>query len=538
MRKITWLGILGMAGVVGAGCAESDDTVATTGQAVQSPVMTVSAEIQHDISGPLRDVPVVHAAAAKEPREHPIGRFKIPGPDLEDTVVQSAHAPLSPLAATTTGLNVPGVGNGDFGFAPNAAPPDTNGVVGTTQYVQWVNESFAVFDKTTGAIAAGFPKVGNSIWANFSDANGSPSRCSTANDGDPIVQFDKAAQRWILTQFVVSSQPFLQCVAVSTTADATGTYARYSFSYPNFNDYPKMSVWPDGYYITFNIFTNTFQGALACAYDRTAMLAGAAATQVCFQQPNTIASLLPSDLDGSTAPPAGSPNFLVDIASTSSINVFKFHVDFATPANSTFTKAATLTVAGFAEACSGGTCIPQAGTKQQLDSLGDRMMYRNAYRNFGDHEALVFSHSVSGGRRKPTGIRWYELRSPGNGNFSVFQQATFQPDALFRWMPSVAMDKVGDIAIGYSLSSSTTNPAIGYSTRTAADAPGVLANEVIFKQGAGSQLSNLSRWGDYSAMTVDPTDDCTFFFTSEYQKTNGTFNWSTQFTSFKIAGCQ
>jgi len=532
MRKITWLGILGMAGMVGAGCAETDDTVATSAQQVQSPVMTVSAAVQHDVSGPLRDVPVDHTIT--ERKEHPIGRFKTPGPDLEDPVVQSAHvqAPLSPLAATTTKLNVPGVGNGDFGFAPNAAPPDTNGVVGTTQYVQWVNESFAVFDKTTGAIAAGFPKQGNSIWAGFGGS------CETTNDGDPIVQFDKAAQRWILTQFVVSVQPFQQCVAVSTTSDATGSYARYAFQYANFPDYPKLSVWTDGYYISFNIFTNTFQGALACAYDRTAMLAGAAATQVCFQQPNTVAGLLPSDVDGSTAPPAGSPNFLVDIASTSSLNLFKFHVDFATPANSTFTGPTKITVAGFAEACNGGTCIPQAGTKQQLDSLADRLMYRNAYRNFGDHEALVFSHSVSGGRRAPTGIRWYELRSPGNGNFSVFQQATFQPDTLFRWMPSIAMDKVGDIAVGYSLSSSTTNPAIGYSTRTPTDAAGTLANEVIFKKGGGSQLTGLSRWGDYSAMTVDPVDDCTFFFTSEYQKANGTFNWSTQFTSFKVNGCQ
>jgi len=535
MRKITWLGILGMAGVVGAGCAESDDTVATSGQDVQSsqsPVMTVSAAVQHDISGPLRDVPVDHTV--KERKEHPIGRFRVAGPDLEDTVVQTTHAPasLSPLAATTTGINVPGVGNGDFGFAPNAAPPDTNGVVGTTQYVQWVNESFAVFDNKTGAIAAGFPKNGNSIWAGFGGA------CETNNDGDPVVQFDKAAQRWILTQFSVSTTPFLQCVAVSTTADATGTYARYSFSYPNFPDYPKMGVWPDGYYISFNIFTNVFQGALACAYDRVAMLAGAPATQVCFQQPNTVASLLPSDLDGSTAPPAGSPNVFVGLATTTSLNQFKFHVDFATPANSTFTKAAAITVASFAQACSGGTCIPQSGTKQQLDSLGDRAMYRLAYRNFGDHEAMLLSHSVSTGRRTPTGVRWYELRRAASGDFTVFQQATFQPDALFRWMPSVAMDKVGDIAVGYSLSSSTTHPAIGYSTRTAADAPGILANEVIFKQGAGSQLTGLSRWGDYSAMTVDPVDDCTFFFTSEYQKANGTFNWSTQFTSFKVNGCQ
>jgi hypothetical protein len=522
--------------MVGAGCAASDDdTVDPNAQAAQSPVMTVAASVDHDISGPLRDVPVDHTAPTKVRREHPIGRFRTAGPDMDDQVVQAAPGPN---ASTTIGLNFPGVGNGDYGFDPNSAPPDTNGVVGTTQYVQWVNQSFAVFSKTTGAIVAGFPKQGNAPWAGFTEANGSLSRCATANDGDPIVQFDKAAQRWILTQFVVSSQPFLQCVAVSTTSDATGSYARYSFQYADFPDYPKMGVWPDAYYITFNIFGSTFLGGLACAYDRTAMLAGAPATQICFGPIPSFASPLPADLDGSTPPPAGSPNFFVNLQTTTSLNLFKFHVDFATPANSTFTGPTAIPVPGFAVACSTGACIPQADTKQKLDGLSDRLMYRLAYRNFGDHEAMVVTHSVSTGRRTPSGVRWYELRSPGTGTFSVFQSATFAPDANFRWMGSAAMDKLGDIAIGYSVSSATTRPGMAYATRTPADAPGTLADETTIITGGGSQLTGLSRWGDYSAMSIDPVDDCTFFFTSEYLKANGTFNWSTQIASFKVAGCQ
>jgi hypothetical protein len=269
------------------------------------------------------------------------------------------------------------------------------------------------------------------------------------------------------------------------------------------------------------------------------MLAGAAATQVCFQQSTSVASLLPSDLDGSTAPPAGSPNFFVDIASTTSLNLFKFHVNFGTPSLSTFTGPTVIPIAGFAEACrNGGACIPQSGTKQQLDSLSDRLMYRLAYRNFGNHEALLVTHSVSTGSRKPAGVRWYELRSPGTGTFSVFQSATFAPTAAFRWMPSAAMDKLGDIAVGYSVSSSTTHPGIAFATRTPADPAGTLSNETTIITGGGSQLTGLNRWGDYSAMTIDPVDDCTFFFTSEYQKANGTFNWSTQITSFKVNGCQ
>jgi len=230
------------------------------------------------------------------------------------------------LAATTAGLGFAGVGNGDYGFAPNAAPPDTNGAVGATQYVQWVNESFAVFDKTTGAKVYG-PAAGNTLWSGFGGG------CQTNNDGDPIVQYDKAANRWIFTQFSVSTTPYLQCIAISTTSDATGTYNRYSFSYSNFPDYPKLGVWPDAYYITFNMFQgNFFAGSALCAYNRSAMLAGTAATQQCFQLSSSFGGVLPSDLDGSTAPPAGTPNFMLNFGSNS-LNLWKFHVDWATPAN-------------------------------------------------------------------------------------------------------------------------------------------------------------------------------------------------------------
>lgn len=519
---------LWLVGLVGAGCAVEDSTVETTAQVAGPPAMEVSAAVQYDVSGPLRDMTPSRRASG-EHAERPLRRVQINGPEVEDAVVQSAPGPA---ASTQPGLNFAGVGNGDYGFAPDAAPPDTNGVVGATQYVQWVNESFAVFDKATGAIAPGFPKRGNTVWAGFGGG------CETNDDGDPVVQYDKAANRWILTQFSVSTSPFLQCVAVSTTSDATGSYARYAFQYTNFPDYPKLGVWPDGYYITFNMFTNTFQGAQVCAYDRTRMLAGQAATQICFQLSASFASLLPSDLDGATAPPAGSPNFLLNIVS-GNLNLWKFKVNSFSPASATLTGPTAIPVASFNPACrNGGACIPQAGTSQQLDSLSDRLMYRLAYRNFGNHEAMVVNHSVATSRKGPAGIRWYELRSPGTGTFSLFQQGTFAPDSASRWMGSVAMDKLGDLAIGYSASSSATIPSLRYATRTPADAPGTLANEVILKNGGGSQLTGLNRWGDYSAMTIDPVDDCTFFFTSEYLKANGTFNWSTQIASFKIAGCQ
>jgi hypothetical protein len=395
-----------------------------------------------------------------------------------------------------------------------------------------------VFDKSTGAIAFGFPKAGNTLWAGFGGG------CETNNDGDPIAQYDKAANRWVLTQFSVSTTPYLQCVAVSTTSDATGTYNRYAFSYGNtqFPDYPKLGVWPDAYYVTYNIFNNgsTFGGAKACAFDRAAMIAGSAATQVCFQLSTSFGGLLPSDLDGSTAPPVGTPDFFLNFGSNS-LRLWKFHVDFATPTLSTFTGPTTIPVAAFSAACSGGgTCIPQPNTRQKLDSLADRLMYRLAYRKFGDHESLVVNHSVSvGGNKRSTvtGIRWYELRDP-SGTPTVFQQGTFSPDSASRWMGSIAMDKVGDIALGYSVSSSTVFPSIRYTGRVPTDPTGTLQSENSILISSGSQLSNLSRWGDYSSLTVDPVDDCTFWYTTEYLKSSGTFNWSTRIASFKFPGCQ
>jgi hypothetical protein len=444
----------------------------------------------------------------------------------------------SPTAASApaTTLNFLGVGKGFPGFTVNSAPPDTNGAVGATQYVQWVNSSFAVFSKSNGAVVYG-PAAGNTLWSGFGGA------CQSDNDGDPIAQYDKAAQRWVMTQFAVAAgPPYFQCLAVSTTSDATGTYNRYSFSFATFPDYPKLGVWPDAYYLSFNMFasgTGPFDGADACAFDRAGMLTGAAAKPAqCFQQGTSVASLLPSDLDGANPPPAGSPAYFVNIpnaTTASSLGLWKFHTDWTTPANSTFTGPATITVASFTQACQGGTCIPQSGTTTQLDSLADRLMYRLAYRNFGDHEALVVNHSVVAGAT--SGVRWYEIRSPGTVP-TVYQSGTYAPsDGKWRWMGSVAMDAVGDMAVGYSKSSSTAFPSINYTGRSSTDSLGTLETEATLFAGPGSQTRRLTRWGDYSAMSIDPVDDCTFWYTNQYLPANGSFNWSTRIGDFKFSGC-
>jgi len=394
--------------------------------------------------------------------------------------------------------------------------------------VQWVNTSFAIFNKSNGALIAG-PTAGNTLWSGFGGG------CQSNNDGDPIVAYDKLSQRWVFSQFSVTTTPYLQCIAVSTTSDATGTYNRYSFQYSNFDDYPKMSVWPDAYYETFNMFAGgtTFVGADACAYDRAAMLNGTTATQVCFQQGTSVGGLLPADLDGTTAPPAGSPNYMLYFG-TNNLNLFKFHVDFTNPSNSTFTGPTVINVAAFSPLCAGGTCVPQPGTTQQLDSLADRLMYRLAYRNFGSHESLAVNHSVVAG--SGGGVRWYEIQNP-SGTPVVAQQSTFAPDSNYRWMGSIAMDQAGDMALGYSVSSGSLSPSVRFTGRVPTDPASTMETEVNIVSGSGSQNGNLSRWGDYSAMQVDPVDDCTFWFTEEYMKTTGSFNWNTRIASFKFPGC-
>jgi hypothetical protein len=491
----------------------------------------VYGEIKHDISPHLRNI---HPVQPPEGVRRIIHLRKIPRTPAvvlqEDQVLQSIAEPRVP---TVSGLNFEGIGQGFVGsngstYSVTFAPPDTNGSVGATQYVQWVNTSFAVFDKATGNVTYG-PAAGNTLWTGF----GGP--CQTDNDGDPIALYDKAANRWIMTQFAVSGgPPYYQCIAVSQTSDATGAYYRYAFQFSNFNDYSKIGIWPDAYYMSFNMFQgNTFLGSNVCAMDRSSMLNGLPAAMQCFQLGSSFGGLLPSDLDGNTAPPSGAPNYFLNFG-VNSLNLWKFHVDWASPGNTTLTGPANIPVAAFSEACGGGACIPQIGTNQRLDSLGDRLMYRLAYRNFGDHEALVVNHSVTAG--SSVGIRWYEIRSPG-ATPAVYQQGTFAPDSNYRWMGSIGMDKTGNIALGYSVSGSSMFPAIRYTGRASGDPLGTLQAENTILNGSGSQTRTLDRWGDYSAISIDPQNDCTFWYTNEYLQSNGTFNWHTRIASFKFPSC-
>ena len=485
--------------------------------------------VYQDVSQPLRDIPPQAGSKARKPVEDMDRMPQAQSTTVADPVVQSSASALMP----TPSASFEGLGAGISGFSVTGVPPDPNSAVGASQVVEIVNTSFGVFNKT-GSILYG-PAATNTLWSGFGGY------CQSTNDGDGVVRYDRAAARWVITQFAnvrSTSGPYFECIAVSQTSDATGAYYRYAFQYSNFPDYPKLSVWPDAYYVTYNLFNSSgtsFLGSEDCAMNRSAMLTGAAATQQCYTTSTSYGGLLPADVDSATAPPSGEPNLVVAMGTTSTtLAYWKFHVDWANSANSTFTGPTNLTVASYSQACSGGTCIPQAGTTQQLDSLADRLMFRLAYRNFGDHESFVVTHSVTAGTS--TGVRWYELRLSG-GNPTVYQQGTFAPDSNYRWMPSGAMDKSGDIAVGYSVSSSSLNPGIRYAGRLASDALGTMGQgEATLTNGTGSQTS-YSRWGDYTSMSIDPSDDCTFWYTDEYLTSTGNFNWHTRIGSFKFSQC-
>jgi subtilase family serine protease len=468
------------------------------------------------------------------------------GPKSFDPIVQSSPAPqLVPPPS----LAFEGVGN-----LNGVLPPDTNGAVGPNHYVQWVNLSFAVYLRgaagSTPSLIYG-PVAGTTLWTGFGGA------CETANNGDPVVRYDRLADRWVLSQLALPNSflglylaPFYQCIAVSATPDPTGPYYRYQYSFNKLNDYPKFGVWPDAYYMTMNQFSPpllSFAGEGVLAFDRASMLAGQPAGMISFDLSSVdmnLANMLPSDFDG-PPPPAGAPNYYMQVDDDAwgyapdQLQLWKFHVDWTTPSNSSFTHAVSLPTAAFDSSLCGGSsnCVPQPGTTVTLDTLSDRLMYRLQYRNFGDHESLVVNHTVDVDGTDHAGVRWYEIRDP-NGTPVIYQQGTYAPDSDHRWMGSAALDSAGNLALGFSVSSASLYPTIRYAARLATDPLGTLAQgETTLIAGSGSQTNSSGRWGDYSMMTVDPRDDCTFWYTQEYYAATSDAGWQTRIGTFALPPC-
>jgi hypothetical protein len=453
-------------------------------------------------------------------------------------------APAPRMPAPSVGFE--GVPNVDF-----VLPPDTNGDVGPNHYMQWVNLSFGIWDKAGHQLVGPLP--GNALF------EGLGGDCETHNDGDPIVLYDQAADRWLASQFALfgSDGGHHQCIAISQTGDPTGAWFQYDFliSDTKVNDYPKFGVWPDAYYMSVNLFdevTFGFAGAGAAAFERDRMLTGDPGARMVFFDLFAVdprfGGQLPADLDGLVPPPAGAPGIFLEADddafgfASDRLSMWQFDVDWSNPSSSTFgvdgQPNAFLNTTPFEmELCGFAPCIPQPDTVQRLDTLADRLMHRLQYRNFGTHQALVVDHTVDVDGTDHAGVRWYELRSTGFG-WSIFQQGDHSPDAASRWMGSAAMDGSGNIAVGYSLSSSSIFPSLAAAGRLVGDPDGVLSQpERVLKAGAGSQLHPLARWGDYSMLAVDPVDDCTFWFTSEYLEATSDADWHTWVSAFKFPSC-
>lgn len=477
---------------------------------------------------PLRDIaPIIPGERKRAWKNDLVGNATIENPpfDLEvpenlDVVDAVVHGNAQRDEDYWPLRSVMGLGNVNGVF-----PPDTEGDVGPDHYFLMINSSFAIYSKE--GIKLYGPADNSTLWDGF------PGPWSSTNDGDPIVVYDEGADRWFASQFAVHTNDgsFWELVAISETGDPLGAWYRYAFEFNYFNDYPKFGVWHNAYLGTFNYFNSSatsYVGGGAVALERDAMLAGDPDAQmIVFPISNSKYGILPADYDG-TPPPSDEPAWFAHINRTGNkqLEIWKADINWNNPGSSTYSMQNSLVVEGF-NASVGS--IPQPGTTQTLDAIGGQLMFRLQYRNFGDYSTLVANHTVTANAR--ASIRWYELRKTTT-NWSIYQQGTWQPDNDFRWMGSIAMNANGNIAVGYSVSSSTTYPSIRYAGRTA-NAPLGQFNipETTIVEGTSSQ-TNVNRWGDYSTMSIDPTDDSTFWYAQMYRLGS---NWRTQFASFNFA---
>ena len=463
-----------------------------------------------------------------------------------------AIARSSLVAMPTPSLSFIGLSNYDniTAFGAVIIPPDTIGDVGPNHYVQAVNALVRIFDKDGRAITQPFKM--SQLFEPLGTA------CSTRDDGEPVVLYDSLADRWLLSQYCNNFPPFRQMIAVSKTGDPEGAYHLYEFVMPNIrlNDVAKFGVWPDGYYMSTEEFIGSdFAGVGIFAFERAKMLAGdASAAYIYFNRPSTTTSrrsnLLAADLDGLIPPPAGSPNVFIGYTATEygdardAIRLFDFHADFANPLSSTFTEQAEspLAVAAFDPTSPDGrTDISQPAPGEKLDANSDRLNYRASYRNLGTSESIVVNQTVRlSSEPYRAGVRLYELRRAG-GVFSVAEQATIGNGPSSRWIAGAAQDHQGNLAVGYNHVADDKPPSIYYTGKLASEPAGTFRDEATLIEGTGVQKAFGFRWGDYSGMSVDPADDCTFWMTGEYytleSQNFSDFTWLTRIGKFKFPEC-
>lgn len=455
------------------------------------------------------------------------------------------------LGAGFSGSKLPG------GVTPTGTPHagiDISLAVGPDHIFQILDGNMAVFTKkgkkypSTGKLLYG-PVPNNTVFAGFGE------RCGVSNNADSVVRYDQLAKRWLIVVPVFTRPPgnpqgpYAMCYAVSATSDPLGSYYRYEFERPLFPDYPRPAVWPDGYYNPTSTSDNLLPGIITqkqeCIADRRKMLRGQPATEQCVVIDSAV-FMLNADIYGTRKPHRGAPNILMSTGGTQLLNRFeddgiyfyKVHVDWKDAAKTTVSRPQKIAVAPYHYLCNGqlSNCVSQPDTERHLDSQGDKLIQGLIYRNFGDHESLVAQHSVATAAHGG-GIRWYEFRLDSQGNPALYQQSTYAPDPFFRWLGSIATDLRGDIGIGYSFGGDPNYPGQRFAARGASDPKGQLTyHESILAKGAGSQTRSL-RWEDYTFITLDPADDCAFWFVGNYLKPGATSS-TTRIGAFKVPGCR
>ncbi|MEP7041775.1 MAG: hypothetical protein ABI843_01860 [Dokdonella sp.] len=536
--------------------AGTNPTTSTQPIASRDTTPTVIHAARFDVSAPIRDIirnmpPAQPLGTEEEPYAIPNILLKLTGapnkPSLRGIQRSPSGIPAPPIELTFETISSATSGCG-------CLPPDTNGDVSDQHYIQWVNSAWQVFDKTTGAPdpATPSPTQGNSFWVGFGGL------CETTNAGDPIALWDPRAQRWVMSQFVTQS-PFAQCVAVSTTSDPLGTYNRYEFNWTNFGDYPKLAVWTDesgsqdAYLLTTHEFnsSNSFVGAAYVAMERDKMLVGDSSAAMLHYPGFNAYGVEPVNLVGTLNAPANAcPSFVhYDDTNFDGYLFWDLCLDWATPANSTISATPTH-IAGTPFAPYGGE-VPQQGSANGLDSFGTHIMYRANARAFPPgaptNISLVVNHAVMADQGQ-SAINWVLFNLDDHGanppqptalDKTLVEESTYAPDAENRWMGGIGIDASGNIGLGFSKSSSDLHPQIEITGRTLEDAPGTLRDETNCTEGIanGSQTSSSNRWGDYSSMSVDPVDQCTFYFTDEYYPTTASSSWHTRVCTFKFDGC-
>ena len=521
-----------------------------------------------------------------------------PIPPAGIAIEQKSQGP-KPAAKLVESFDGLGFGfEGPQGKANVRNPSDNSIAVGPDHIVQIVNTRMAVFTKkgkrfdSTGKVLYG-PVVTSGVFAGFGG------QCETRNNGDAVVRYDQLAHRWLIVMPIFARSasrpdqppvpksgdpvqlsppghsgqpgnpftlipppvpnptanpnraapatqgqgPFSMCYAVSMSEDPLGQYYRYEFLRPLFPDYPRPAVWPDGYYVPTSTGDEVIQKH-ACVVERDKMLQGLPATEQCLTI-DGVNFLNNADLDGSALPPRGAPNIVLAAGGTQlkkileddSIYAWNFHVDWKNPANTKLIGPTKINVAPYQYLCGGQltNCVPQPGLDRKLDAQGDKIMARVVYRRVNGHESLIAVHSINtsaGGG----GVRWYEFRLDKNRDLKLYQQGTYAPDNFYRWMASPAIDRKGNIGIGYSFGGTPNFAGQRFAGRMANDPPGQLTlRETVLAEGEAAQ--NVMRWEDYTQTAIDPSDDCTIWYVGDYLKKDAA-NYSSRIGAFRFPGCR